>query len=325
MKKLRRIVNRVILIILIVLGVQMGIGDHGKRMVQEIMADIAAKSVKPERDTVDGSLSTASYSSLKARDIKSSYAMLMGLNHQEVLFEKNSTDIMYPASLTKIMTALVAIETIPDLNAIIEITNQAFDGLYEEGASLAGFAPGEQVRAIDLLYGLMLPSGAECSKALALESAGGVEAFVDLMNAKAEELGMSQTHFENTTGLHAPNHCTTIQDLSILLKTALNNEVFRKVYTTAQYVTPGDNKFSEGLTLDSTFLGRNNIIQIQNGEIIGGKTGYTKEAGLCLSSLAVINDEEYIFISTGAQGDHYTEPYNIMDAVKAYNSIQSKE
>lgn len=262
---------------------------------------------------------------LNPEDITSQYAMLIRMKTQDVLFQKNSDVIIYPASLTKIMTAIVAIEHIEDLNQTVVITKDAFTGLQEAGAAMAGFMPGEEIRGIDLLYGLLLPSGAECGKALAYEVSGGVDTFVALMNDKAEALGMTDTHFVNTTGLHDPNHYTTVKDLSILLQYALENETFRGIYTSPGYAIPADNMNTKGLQLISTLFKHEEAITIRDGEIIGGKTGYTSAAGLCLSSLARIEDEEYIFITAGADGNHYTEPFNIEDAVKAYNSIVSED
>lgn len=249
-------------------------------------------------------------------------AILIFLEDDTILMQKNSEEKIYPASLTKMMTAIVAIENLPDLDEKIELTESMFHGLYEAEASMAGFQPGEQVRAIDLLYGAMLPSGAECCIALADNIAGSEQDFADLMNQKADELGMKNSHFENTTGLHNENHYTTVKDLSVLLRYALQNDVFREIFTTFHHSTPPTNKHPGGITLYSTMyegLGGQKII---DGEILGGKTGYTDEAGLCLASLAKVGSQEYILITAGARGNHGTEQYNITDALAVYNSIR---
>ena len=108
--------------------------------------------------------------------------------------------------MTKIMTTIVAIENLSDLDQQITLTNDMVADLYAQDATQAGFQPGETAPAIDYLYGVMLPSGAECCRALAVTIAGSEDAFVDLMNQKAEKLGLDNTHFCNTTGLHADNH-----------------------------------------------------------------------------------------------------------------------
>lgn len=253
--------------------------------------------------------------------ISSSNAILVRLMDDTVLMQKNSEEKVYPASLTKMMTVIVAIENLPDLNEKIILTGSMFDGLYEANASMAGFQPDEEVRAIDLLYGAMLPSGAECCIGLADHIAGSEEGFVELMNQKAEELGMNNTHFENTTGLHNDNHYTTVKDLAALLSYALKNDTFREIFTTFRHSIPPTNKHPGGITFYSTMyekLGDQNIL---DGEILGGKTGYTEKAGLCLASLAKVGESEYILITTGAKGDHHTKQYNIIDAVEVYNSI----
>ncbi|KGK82452.1 peptidase M15 [Desulfosporosinus sp. HMP52] len=253
--------------------------------------------------------------------LNSPNAILIRLKDHTVLMRKNSEEKIYPASLTKIMTAIVAIENLPDLKGEIKLTNSTFRGLYEADASMAGFQPGEQVRAIDLLYGVMLPSGAECCNGLADQIAGSEQNFVKLMNQKAVGLGMKNTKFENSTGLHNANHYTTVQDLAILLSYALKNSTFREIFTSSRHSTQPTNKHPGGITFYSTMFEDLNNQNITGGEILGGKTGYTDEAGLCLASLARVGKEEYILISAGAKGDHHSEQYNITDALAVYNGI----
>ncbi|HEX2944751.1 MAG TPA: D-alanyl-D-alanine carboxypeptidase [Clostridia bacterium] len=259
--------------------------------------------------------------SISSDKLYSPNAILIRLSDDTVLLQKNSEEKIYPASLTKMMTAIVAIENSPDLKGEIKLTNSVFQGLYEADASMAGFQPGEQVRVIDLLYGVMLPSGAECCIALADQIAGSEKNFVKIMNQKAAELGMYNTHFENTTGLHNENHYTTVKDLSILLGYALQNDTFREIFTSARYSTPHTNKHSDGITFYSTMFKELDNQNITSGEILGGKTGYTDEAGLCLASLAKVDEQEYILITAGAKGDHHSEQYNISDAFAVYNSM----
>jgi len=259
--------------------------------------------------------------SISTEELNSSNAILVRLKDNTVLMQKNSEEKIYPASLTKMMTAIVAIENLPDLNEKVRITKSMIAGLYEADASMAGFLPGEEVRAIDLLYGAMLPSGAECSIALAHHIAGSEQNFVKLMNLKAKDLGLKNTHFANVTGLHNENHYTTVKDLAVLLSNALQNDIFREIFTSFRYSTPPTNMHPGGITFYSTMyerLGDQNII---NGKILGGKTGYTDEAGLCLASLAKVGNLEYILITAGAKGDHLSKQYNIIDALAVYNSI----
>lgn len=254
-------------------------------------------------------------------NLYSSNAILVRLSDGTILMEKNSEDIIYPASLTKMLTAIVAIENLSDLEEEIILPDSIYSKLFKANASMAGFEAGEKVRAIDLLYGIMLPSGAECCVGLAEYIAGSEENFVQLMNQKAAELGMENTHFENTTGLHDDNHYTTVKDLAVLLRYALQNNTFRKIFTSTKYSTKPTNKHPEGITFYSTMFKKMNYQNILNGEIMGGKTGYTENAGLCLASLAQVGEQEYILISAGANGNHKTEQFNITDALTVYNSI----
>lgn len=254
--------------------------------------------------------------------LNSPNVILLRLKDHTILMQKNSEEKIYPASLTKIMTSIVAIENLPDLKEEIKLTNTTFQGLYEANASMAGFQPGEDVKAIDLLYGALLPSGAESCIGLAVHIAGSEQNFVGMMNQKASDLAMVNTHFENATGLDDENHYTTVEDLAILLSYALQNDTFREVFTSSHHSTQPTNMHPGGITFYSTMFEKLNNQNIIGGEILGGKTGYTVKAGLCLASLAKVGKQEYILISAGAKGDRYTEQYNITDALAVYNSIE---
>ena len=143
---------------------------------------------------------------LEMSGINSPYAVLMQVKGGKIIGNMKGDEKIYPASMTKIMTVIVAIENLDDLDQEITLTQEMFQGLYEQDATQAGFQPGETVRAIDLLYGAMLPSGAECCIALADTVGGSRDGFVELMNKKAQRIGMNGTHFCDTTGLHDPDH-----------------------------------------------------------------------------------------------------------------------
>lgn len=259
--------------------------------------------------------------SISPDKLSSPNVILIRLKDHAILMQKNSEEKIYPASLTKIMTAIVAIENLPNLKEEIRLTHFTFQGLYEADASMTGFQLGEKVSAIDLLYGALLPSGAESCIGLADQIAGSEQGFVKMMNQKAVELGMDNTHFENVTGLHNKKHYTTVKDLAILLSYALQNDTFREIFTSSRHSTQPTNKHPGGITFYSTMFEELNNQNIIDGEILGGKTGYTDEAGLCLASLAKVGKQEYILISAGAKGDHHSEQYNITDALAVYDSI----
>ncbi len=270
-------------------------------------------------------LNSCSYSDLYEEsfnvNLKSSNAILVSLDNNEVIAKKNSNKRIYPASLTKIMTAIVAIENIDDFNKGIVLSDNIFKDLNKTDASMAGFLPGEEVENLDLLYGIMLPSGAECCIAIADEVSGSEENFAWLMNEKAKELGMDDTNFVNSTGLQHRNHYTTVKDLSILLEYALKNELFKQIFTSVDYITNATNMHPDGVYLKSTLFENMDNQSILNGEILGGKTGYTDEAGLCLASIAILNGKSYLLITTGAKGNHNSEQYNIDDAILVYNNL----
>ncbi len=251
----------------------------------------------------------------------SSNAILIGLDDNNVLLNKFADKKIYPASLTKIMTAILAIESIPNLEKNIKLQEDMFRELYEEDASMAGFLPNEEVEAIDLIYGVLLPSGAESCIGLANEIAGSEKNYVELMNDKAKELGMNDTHFTNSTGLHNRNHYSTVNDISKLLRYALQNNTFRQIYTSKIHSTKSTNLHPDGITFESTMFKHINEEYESKGIIEGGKTGYTEKANLCLASLSKINGKEYILVTANAHGNPGTEQFNISDAFNVYNRI----
>ena len=130
---------------------------------------------------------------------------------------------------------------------------------------------------------------------------------------------MNNTHFTNATGLHDKNHYTTVKDLATLLGYALKNNTFREIFTSSRHTTQPTNKHPDGITFYSTLFEKLDEPDIIGGKIIGGKTGYTEEAGLCLASLAKKGGKEYILVTVGARGNHKSEQYNITDALTIYN------
>lgn len=251
----------------------------------------------------------------------SPHAILIRINDHTILMQKKSEEIIYPASLTKLMTAIVAIEHLPNLQEKMTLPSAMFQELYGTDATMAGFQPGEKVRAIDLLYGAMLPSGAECCVGLAVHIAGSEQNFVKLMNQKAKDLGMNSTFFDNTTGLHDENHYSTVKDMAVLLIYALQNDTFRQIFTSFCHTTQPTNKHPDGITFYSTMFENLSDPRFSGGKILGGKTGYTDKAGLCLASLAKKGGEEYVLVTAGAKGNHNSEQYNITDALAVYNSL----
>ena len=253
--------------------------------------------------------------------LNSPYAILMDASTGEVLAEQNADTQMYPASMTKILTAVTAMESVNSLDEIVTMPYEIYATLYEEGASMAGFEAGEQASVRQLLYGVILPSGAECCIALADLIDGSESAFVQRMNEKAQALGMSSTHFVTCTGLHDAQHYSTVRDIAVLLQYALQSSDFREIFTAHSYSVAPTAQHPAGFTFYNTMFQSLGDASVTGGEILGGKTGYTEEAGLCLASLAQVNGREYILVTAGAPGRHDTEPLHTIEEKAVYTRI----
>jgi len=229
-------------------------------------------------------------------DIQSKNAILFHVNDASILYEKNSEEVISIASLTKIMTAIVAIENIADLHATVTLTSEDFAGLYEANASVAGFKIGEVVSYQDLLYGLLFPSGADAGQALT-RLLGGREHFLFLMNEKAKDLGLENTQFKNETGLEEEGHYSTVKDVATFFLYALENSLFQVILTTSSYTTSNGR-----LTFQSTLESYRKKYSLSPEYLLGGKTGWTTEAGHCLATFAYQNGTSYLLVTAGAPG-----------------------
>ena len=246
--------------------------------------------------------------------VSSKSAILYDLNEDEILYEKNSKEEMAMASLTKIMTAIVAIEHIENLDDSVILKPHIFYGLEEANASVAGFYDGEKVTYRDLLYGAMFPSGADATRALAFSIASSIEDFVTLMNEKAVSLKMEHTHFTNDTGLDENGHYSTAYDMMLLLKYALKNKDFYDIFVSNIYHTSnGKHIFRRTYEVTASRVGIDGIDYIK-----GAKTGYTDAALRCLASYASYEDRNYILINLGSL-DADNRAYHIEDAKIIYD------
>lgn len=291
--------------------------EHGQKI-----PPLPSKIILTDKESETPDYLLEGIADIKLNSLYSKYAVLLDADTGEVLAEKNSKERIYPASMTKLMAALVAVERTEKWDVEVEIPQNIYTKLYLEHASLAGFEPDEKVTPEDLLYGMLLPSGAECCTAYALWLASDEETFVEWMNDKAGELGMEGTHFMNTTGLHDENHYSTVEDMAILLHQCLQNETLRLALSTSSYQTTPTIQHPQGLTLESTlFQALESQMDESDTDLLGGKTGYTSQAGLCLASFADIGGREYILVTAGADGSHYTEPFHIEDALNVYNQL----
>lgn len=215
-------------------------------------------------------------------DTTSEAAGLFDITDVQVMYSKNAFERLYPASITKVMTALIAIKY-GDLTDTVTVTEDAV--ITEAGATLAGIHPGDQLTMEQLLYGLMLPSGNDAGAAIAVHMAGSIDAFAELMNREAQKLGATGTHFMNPHGLTNADHYTTAYDLYLIFNEALKQPEFRKVTGTTSYTA--DYTDGSGNPVSTTWEGGNWYMvgqrQTPDGlTVFSGKTGTTSAAGFCL-------------------------------------------
>lgn len=239
-------------------------------------------------------------------NITGEYVTLYNMNEDTLLYSKNDTKKTSIASLTKMMTTLVAIEEIDNLDKIVTIKERDFEGTV--GYSKAGFKVGDKVTYRDLLYGIILPSGADAVNAV-VNNTLGYDKFIKKMNETAKKIGMNDTSYANPVGKDDENNYSTSNDLAKLLKYALKNETFKTVFTTKNYKT------SNGLNLESTVNRYENILN--TNEIKGAKSGFTKDAGRCLASITTLNNVDYLLVVINSST---TSPYNaVKDTITIYD------
>lgn len=249
-------------------------------------------------------------------ELYSSSAVLVDVQSGTVLAEKGMDEKIYPASMTKVMTLLVAAENLPDLDATFTMTQDIIDPLYLAGASMAGYVNGETVTMRDLLYGAVVPSGAEATEALAQAVAGSEEAFVAMMNEKAAALGLTNTHFMNTSGLHDENHYSTVREIALILQAALENETCTEILSAENYRASETEQHPDGLAMTNKFLYRVHHEYALNGaEITAAKTGYTAEAMNCCASAGKTPDGRSVICVTA---NAWTGEFCIEDHIALY-------
>ncbi len=204
------------------------------------------------------------------------------------------------AEMTKILTILVAAEHVEDLNAYETIDLEITDYCFVHECSVTGLVLGEKARIIDLFYGTILPSGADAALALARYVAGSHEAFVDLMNEKVAELGLSETaHFTNCVGLYHKDHVCTVYDMAMILRAAMENDLCREVLTTKIHRMSASPEHPDGIVLSNWFLRRIEDYVPEGLDVIGAKTGYVPQSGNCAASIAQSESGDYFICVTG--------------------------
>lgn len=273
-------------------GVDLAVYDPEKRVVAN-EASPKIYEAKSTKDTI-----------YLGDEIVSSYAVMIDVDSGLILAGKEAKTRINPASMTKVLTVLVAAEQLGDVGKLDDtftITLEITDYGYVNDCSSAGFAKEEEVTVRDLFYGTVLPSGADAAVGLATYIAGSQEAFVEMMNAKLKELGLSGTaHMTNCVGIYDEDHYCSVYDMAMILEAAVDNELCREVLAAHTYTTSKTEQHPDGITISNWFLRR---IEDKDtgGEVVCGKTGFVNQSGNCAASYGVDGSgKEYVCVTADA-------------------------
>lgn len=231
--------------------------------------------------------STNATTTVGEEDVISDYAVLIDASNGTIIAQRDAKTIINPASMTKVLTVLVAAEHVTNLDDTFTVTLEITDYAYVNDCSSVGFLNEETVTVRDLFYGTILPSGGDAAVALATYVAGSQEAFVEMMNDKLEELGLSETaHFTNCVGLYDKEHYCTVYDMAIIMKAAAENDLCREIMSARKYTTSATEQHPEGISISNWFLRR---IEDKDtgGEVLCGKTGFVNQSGSCAASCGI--------------------------------------
>ena len=232
--------------------------------------------------------------------VRAKATALIELNSHTIVYAQELDRQVYPASLTKIMTCMLALEH-GNLDDVLTVSETALQNLSEYG-STAGLVEGEQISLRELLYCIMVSSANEGCNVVAEYIAGSTEAFVTMMNEKAAALGMHGTHYANTHGLHNSEHYTTVRDLAVLATWAWQNPQFREFSTTTVHPVPATNKSDERTLTTTNYLTSTDTYgRYYYEKAAGVKTGFTTPAGGCLISTATDGDLSFMSIVCGCE------------------------
>ena len=238
-------------------------------------------------------------------------AFLYERNTGTILYAMNPDTRMYPASLTKVMTCMLVLENLTDMNEVITVSENAISGIDPDG-STANLQAGEEMTVENLLYCLMVASANDAGAVLAERVAGSEAAFVEMMNQRAKELGCVDTNFANAHGLHDDNHYTTARDLAKIMLAAVEMEEFRKLDSTSFYTVPATNMYeSRDLYTTNFMIGDERIDQFYDKRVTGGKTGFTTPAGRCLMCTAQDENFSLLSIVLGAEEEVLEDGYTV--------------
>lgn len=261
---------------------------------------------------------------IAAEEVISTHAILVDEGTDQIIAVKGARERIMPASMTKVLTILVAAEHIPEekLDDTFEMTLEITDYAYVNDCSSVGFLDGEKVPVRDLFYGTAMHSGGDAALGLAFYVSGSHEAFVELMNEKLKELGIADsTHFTNCVGIYGEAHYSTVYDMAVIMKAALQNDLCREVMSKHIYTTKPTVEHPDGIEISNWFL-RKIEDKDTGGEVLCAKTGYIVQSKNCAVSYEISADETpYICVTAGSTSNWRC----IYDHVEIYNRYISSE
>lgn len=252
-----------------------------------------------------------------ADEINSPYYGVYNAENMELLIGENTQERIAIASITKIMTAIVTIDNVDDVNSKTTIDMEKIYGKVDEDLVTAGLLDEEELSYYDLLATMLVPSGADSAVYLQNTVFGDENVFIDKMNEKAQEIGMYNTHFSNVTGLDDENNYSTIEDVAKMMNYARNNDTLKEIMSLKTYTT------TDGyITVKSTISNLSSKAGITTHLILGGKTGTTGDAGICLASFSRDEKEDVDLIAVVTGTNMYSStPYNVIDSEKLYEEV----
>ena len=291
--------------------------------VETVPEEVGPEEVLPVYEFV----SNEDTKNLYSDKVISSHAILVNEETDTIIASKGAKERISPASMTKVLTVLVAAEHITEeqLDDTFTMTIDITDYSFVHDCSNAGFLVGEQIPVRDLFYGTILPSGGDAAVGLATYVAGSHEAFMDLMNEKLDELGISESsHFTNCVGLYDDQHYSTVYDMAIIMKAAMENELCREVLSTKCYTTTPTTEHPEGIILSNWFLRRIED-KDTHGEVLGAKTGFVAQSGSCAVSYQEFSDGTTYICATAGSSSSWRCIYDHVEIYTTYVSVTEQE
>lgn len=264
---------------------------------QEEMDEVTVPAVDHTIYSAATAASTDNF--FEADSVNSTYGIVVDLSNDTILAQQNAYTRINPASMTKVLTVLVAAEHISNLDDTFTMTQEINNYIYSNDCSAVNWENDETITIRDLFYGTILPSGADAALGLAYYVAGSQEAFVDLMNEKLDELGLSSTaHFTNCIGLYDENHYCTMYDMAMIMEAAVHNEWCREVLSAHKYTTSSTPQHPDGIEISNWFLRRIED-KDTHGEVVCAKTGFVVQSGNCAVSYGTDTKGNGYIIVTG--------------------------